>query len=257
MRAARGWGASAEPARAACDGLAGSQARVAELPAEATVRDLDARVAGRTPPRVRSGPFADPADAAARVLIGGLFLGLAVRIARDFLATGRLTGLLLLASELLVVVLTVVRRSASVVDRSWQARVATALSLLGPPLVRPTSSGAWVPDGATAIVSSAGLLVVIAGKLALGRSFGLVPAHRGLVSGGPYRLVRHPIYAGYLLTHLAFLVAHPTAWNLLVFGAADLALLVRMEYEERLLARDEAYRVYARRVRWRLVPGVF
>ena len=47
------------------------------------------------------------------------------------------------------------------------------------------------------------------GKITLGRSFGVVPANRGVVVGGPYNFVRHPIYTGYLITHVAFLVANP------------------------------------------------
>ena len=43
-------------------------------------------------------------------------------------------------------------------------------------------------------------LLVEDGKLSLGRSFGLMPANRGVVSTGMYRLVRHPIYLGYLVT---------------------------------------------------------
>ena len=50
------------------------------------------------------------------------------------------------------------------------------------------------------MVSAIGLAVVIVGKMTLGRSFGVVPANRGVVVGGPYRLVRHPIYTGYLIT---------------------------------------------------------
>lgn len=227
-------------------------------PGEAQLATPSLATEARSPGRPGRGGslFADPGDAAARIVTGGLFLGLAYRIGVDFLETGRVTGLLLLASELLVVILTVVRRPASDVDRRWRARLVTAVSLLGPPLVRPAPSGAWVADGITAACSSAGLLALIAGKLALGRSFGLVPAHRGVVASGPYRVVRHPIYAGYLLTHVAFLAAHPTARNFLAFGVADLALLVRMRYEEELLARDAAYRTYAARVRWRLVPGI-
>ena len=53
----------------------------------------------------------------------------------------------------------------------------------------------------TALISTVGLLFVIAGKITLGRSFGIVPANRGVVAG-PYTLVRHPIYAGYLLSHI-------------------------------------------------------
>ena len=50
-------------------------------------------------------------------------------------------------------------------------------------------------------------MFVIAGKITLGRSFGIVPANRGVVTAGR-TLVRHPIYTGYLVSHLAF--AWPT-----------------------------------------------
>ena len=84
-----------------------------------------------------------------------------------------------------------------------------------------------------------------------------MPANRGVVSSGLYRLVRHPIYLGYLITHVGFLAANPTFWNFLVFVGADVALMVRAVCEERMLARDPAYRDYQETVHWRVVPGVF
>ena len=199
----------------------------------------------------------DVADRVARILIIALFSFMAVRIGADFLATGRLTGPLLLASEALVVVLTVFRRAPAVVDRSVRARVLTLLSMLGPPLVRPASVATLAPEVITVGVSAIGLLVVIAGKMSLGRSFGLIPANRGIVSTGLYRVVRHPIYLGYLITHVAFVAANPTVWNISLLLTADIALLARAVCEERTLARDEAYRSYQTRVRWRVVPGFF
>ena len=197
----------------------------------------------------------DLADRVARILIIALFSFMAVRIGADFLATGRLTGLLLLASEALVVVLTVLRRAPAVVDRSVRARVLTALSLLGPPAGAPASVATLAPEVITVGLSALGLLVVIAGKMSLGRSFGLIPANRGIVSTGLYRVVRHPIYLGYLITHVAFVAANPTVWNIALLLTADIALLARAVCEERTLARDEAYRAYQTRVRWRVVPG--
>jgi protein-S-isoprenylcysteine O-methyltransferase Ste14 len=52
--------------------------------------------------------------------------------------------------------------------------------------------------------------VVIAGKVALGRSFGIAPANRGVGRPRPYGFVRHPIYSGYIVTHIAFAIAHPS-----------------------------------------------
>jgi protein-S-isoprenylcysteine O-methyltransferase Ste14 len=116
---------------------------------------------------------------------------------------------------------------------------------------------ALVPDALTVGVSAVGLMIVVAGKLTLGRSFGIVPANRGVVTGGPYDIVRHPIYLGYMITHLAFLAAHPLARNLIVIAIADAALVARALVEERTLEKDDRYQAYCRRVSWHLVPGVF
>lgn len=197
-------------------------------------------------------------DLMARAFVAMLFTLLSYNLFGDYLRTGRVTGLLLLASESLVVVLTVVRRRSQVVDRSMAGVVTTAISLAGPVLLRASASGSAVlPDAATAMVSAIGLGLVIAGKLALGRSFGIAPANRGIVIRGPYVLMRHPIYTGYLISHLAFVIAHPMAWNAMVVALADGALILRALIEERVLSRDAEYRSYCQRVAWHLVPGVF
>jgi protein-S-isoprenylcysteine O-methyltransferase Ste14 len=72
-----------------------------------------------------------------------------------------------------------------------------------------------------------------------------------------YRFVRHPIYLGYLLTHIGFVAANLADWNLCILAAADIALMMRAVREERTLAQDPEYRDYMQRVRWRIIPGVF
>lgn len=199
----------------------------------------------------------DLADFAGKAVIVTLFTLMAVRLTFDYLATGRMTGLLLVASEALVVVLTVFRREALVVDRSLRARVLTAIALVGPPLVRPAHVAPLLSEVLTVGISTIGLLVVIVGKMSLGRSFGLMPANRGIVSTGLYRLVRHPIYLGYLVTHVAYVAANPTLWNFTVLVTADIGLLARAVCEEQTLAHDPEYRAYQTRVRWRVLPGLF
>jgi protein-S-isoprenylcysteine O-methyltransferase Ste14 len=196
-------------------------------------------------------------DLVARVIVIVLFSLMSANLFGDYQRTGHVTGLLLLASESLVVVLTIVRRRTSLVDRSAAGVITTAVSLAGPPLLRAFGESTLVPDQATAILSAAGLGLVILGKMALGRSFGIAPANRGVVMRGPYVVVRHPIYAGYLLTHIAFLLAHPTPWNAAVLVVADSALVIRALIEERVLGADAEYQSYCRRVGWHLVPGVF
>ena len=197
------------------------------------------------------------ADLLARAAVALLFVLLSVTVLEDFAQTRRVTGLLLLVSEAMVVVLTIFRRRTNIVDRSVAAMVVTTLSLIGPPLLRPSDGPALLPDAMTALISAFGLCFVIAGKFSLGRSFGLAPANRGIVDSGPYLLVRHPIYSGYLVTHIAFLAAHPRPLNLAIVVIADSALVIRALLEERVLGRDARYRSYCSRVGWHLVPRVF
>ena len=74
---------------------------------------------------------------------------------------------------------------------------------------------------------------------------------------GPYRLVRHPIYLGWLLA--TFGPAHMTTDRLLFAGISALYLVVAMPIEERGLRREfgETYTRYAERVRWRVVPYIY
>jgi len=202
-------------------------------------------------------PARDLGELASKILIVTLFSFMSTRIAQDCAQTGHVTGMLLLASEALVVALTLVRRSAGIVDRTFRARLLTIVATFGPPLVRPDSLEGLAPETVTLIISAVGLIVVVLGKLSLGRSFGLSPANRGVVCSGMYRIVRHPIYLGYLIIHVGFVAANPSSWNIAILAIADIALMRRAKCEELTLARDDEYRAYMDRVRWRVLPGVF
>jgi protein-S-isoprenylcysteine O-methyltransferase Ste14 len=196
-------------------------------------------------------------DVLTRLVVAGLWLFLCAALLSDYRRTGHLTGLLFLVSEGLVVVFTLLRRQSSIVDRSMAAVILTAVSVVGPPLLRPSPVPGILPDVFTAVISGIGMVVVIAGKFTLGRSFGLIPANRGVVSRGPYGIVRHPIYLGYVISHAAFMLANPTFTNIILVFGSDAALIARALVEERVLRGDERYRDYCQRVSWHLVPGVF
>ena len=95
------------------------------------------------------GPRRNASELLARATVSVLFTLLTINILQDFLRTGRITGLLLLVSEALVIVLTVIRRPAHIVDRSVRAAMVTAISVVGPPLLLPSDAGGLVPDVVT------------------------------------------------------------------------------------------------------------
>ncbi len=191
-----------------------------------------------------------------RTLISALFVLLAWRMLGDFMRTGRATDLLLLVGEAIVVVLTCLRRPASIVDKRPVVRLVAAASMTFPLLSEPAQNGPLLSEAAAAMLLGMGLVIVVGGKMSLGYSFGLLPANRGVMERGLYRIVRHPIYLGYLLTHIPFLAAHPSGWNAAVLLAGDAALIVRALYEEETLGRDPQYVRYCQAVRWRLLPGI-
>jgi protein-S-isoprenylcysteine O-methyltransferase Ste14 len=93
------------------------------------------------------------------------------------------------------------------------------------------------------VVAAAWIFVSI---LSLGRCFGVLPEARGLVTTGPYRIVRHPLYLGEFGMCAGFLIAAPVAWNLGVAVFFAGAQAVRMLLEERALkAEFGAYARYA------------
>jgi protein-S-isoprenylcysteine O-methyltransferase Ste14 len=102
-----------------------------------------------------------------------------------------------------------------------------------------------------------GLLICVWSLAALGRSFGFAAADRGMVRRGPYRVVRHPIYASYVLLQLGYLLQSISVRNALVMLFASSCNVGRALAEERLLANNGQYDTYRAQVRWRVLPGVW
>jgi protein-S-isoprenylcysteine O-methyltransferase Ste14 len=79
-----------------------------------------------------------------------------------------------------------------------------------------------------------------------------------VVSSGPYRWMRHPGYAGALLSYLASPLLLDSCWAFLPAVLLALVLIIRTRLEDRTLQEElPGYRDYAARVRYRLLPGVW
>lgn len=163
---------------------------------------------------------------------------------------------ILLVSEIAAVVMIIFRKRAKLTDLTPYAILVALVGTTGGLMVHP-GGAALIPEWIAGIVMICGGLFNISAKVALNRSFGLTAANRGVKRKGPYRLMRHPMYAGYIITQFGFLLANPTTWNLVVYLVAWSAQLLRIQAEERVLGQDEAYRAYAAAVPYRLAPGLY
>lgn len=196
-------------------------------------------------------------DLVEKFVVAAFMALLAARLVPAAVATAALPILLLLISESVVVLFILLRRRTRDISRrpaDWLVGLAGTLL----PLLAIAPEGAPIAPVATCVaLMLAGFLLQLAAKLTLRRSFGVVAANRGVKASGPYRLIRHPMYAGYALTHVGFLLAGPTWWNFAIYGGTLAIQIRRILAEERVLNQDPAYRALAAKVRHRLLPFVF
>jgi protein-S-isoprenylcysteine O-methyltransferase Ste14 len=174
----------------------------------------------------------------------------------------RLSLLFLLVAESYTLLLVVLARRASQRDMSAPAMLATTYALGFMLLLEPQGTLRLVPEALGVALQALSLVWQFTAKVFLGRSFGLLPAQRGLVVRGPYRFVRHPIYFGYLVGHIGFLLVNFSWQNALVLGTLYVAQVLRIQREEAVLSQGTGqagidYRQYQARVRWRLLPFVY
>lgn len=170
------------------------------------------------------------------------------------LATGTAAAWAVAAYELLrfgvlqtFTVLVAIRRDSIRPSREPIAFAACAAAFLSFALLKRPSelggAGLAIAGDTVAAVFEAWLLISV---FALGKCFGILPEARGVVTRGPYRLVRHPVYLGEIGAIAGLAIAAGSVWNAAIALVGVGAQLVRIRLEERELAANfPAYREYA------------
>ena len=114
---------------------------------------------------------------------------------------------------------------------------------------------AWPGVGLVLVTLAASLSLV--SLLAMGRRFGIRPALRGLVTGGPYRFVRHPMYLSYVIADIGYNLQEWNSVTLLLVLAGWASLVYRIHAEERVLSQHAEWPAYTILVGCRLFPGLW
>jgi protein-S-isoprenylcysteine O-methyltransferase Ste14 len=173
---------------------------------------------------------------------------------QGYLETGRLLGVALFVEQLVVVAVYLVRRPArALTERLGDWCLAFGGTFL-PVLFRPEGVHPAWGVSAGFVLQLVGLAICASSLLVLGRSFGFAAADRGLVRRGPYAVVRHPVYAGYILLQGGYVLQSISLRNIFVFVAVTAFNVGRSIVEERVLAANPDHAAYRTQVVRRLVP---
>lgn len=174
--------------------------------------------------------------------------------ATAFLENPAFVTALFFVLETSIVIAFCIRRPAFIQSNQWHDWVPAFGAIVIGMLFQPS----WKPRDVALgyILQVVGVCVTLLGMLSIGRSFAILPANRGLRTGGIYAYIRHPIYAGYMLVYSGYTILNPLGVNFMVLLCCVGMLFWRAANEERLLARDPSWFTYAKRVRWRFLPYI-
>jgi len=162
--------------------------------------------------------------------------------------------------HVIVLVVALVRRPPAVQDHSPATSTAVVIAYGYPYaqaiyLQKVPGTPMWPAAGTILVIVAACLSL---GTLAvLGRRFGVRPGLRGLVTKGPYQVVRHPMYLAYVLGDIGYNLQERNPGTVLLVLVGWASLIYRIDREERVLAHDPRWAAYAASVRYRLLPGIW
>lgn len=189
------------------------------------------------------------------IFLAVVFGAFAFANAASFVEEPRLSVLLIVLVEAIVVVFLLIRRDPQETRHTWQTWSTTTIGTFAPMLLRPTDATADLLIGE--ILQVGGFVLQIIALLYLSRSFGLLPAYRGVQSSGLYSLVRHPLYSAYVISFTGYLINNPSVANAGAIVIGIVFLVLRIRCEEALLMTYDDYSRYAGQTRWRLIPAVW
>ena len=171
-----------------------------------------------------------------------------------------LTDWIYVVQHLIVLAIALTRAPPGVRDSSPSTMLAIAVSYAYPYaqiIYLRTVPGVPVSPELGLVLVIVSACLSFASLIVLGRLFGVRPALRGVMTKGPYRIVRHPMYLAYVIGDIGYNLQEWNTGTVLMVIAGWAALLYRIHAEERVLSQDSRWQVYSGSVRYRLLPGLW
>jgi protein-S-isoprenylcysteine O-methyltransferase Ste14 len=173
-------------------------------------------------------------------------IGIGIEIDRQWQTAGSFIGAVTIASELcgggfltLQLILVFYRklpiaRSPRIAPRFWAIIGANSSYAI---LLLPRAQPEALRGIASALLICLGTISSILTLSYLGKAFAILPQARLLVTSGPYRLVRHPLYLCETISVLGVSLLYSQPWAIIIAICGFALLFPRMKYEENILSK--------------------
>ncbi|MGD0120856.1 MAG: isoprenylcysteine carboxylmethyltransferase family protein [Candidatus Binatus sp.] len=190
-------------------------------------------------------------------LLGASFLLTTMPAGRDFsFSLAGVSNIVWLAGAAIMAVMSFARFAPRSSTVNLRTVAATGGMLFLPCLMRSTTPSIGMLATIGLVLELLGVALTQVARIYMGRRFGILPANRGIVSKGPFRWVRHPIYFGWFLLSIGYAMSFPSERNIMLLVVSIPLTIWRIDLEETHLSADPEYRLYKDRVPYRLLPGV-
>lgn len=194
-------------------------------------------------------------EKAANLTLALIYVFFVYRFFIDLVQTQRLSVLILMIYETMIVYFLLTRAMPIKVSTRPYDWCIAVLGTWVPLTMQPstTFNEIWFLNGLQVV----GFLISMIGLYSLSKSFGIVAANRGIKMDGIYRFIRHPLYTGYILSVFCFVAQNITVWNIVMYVAMIILLVLRVLSEERLLSEDSEYKTYMQKTKYRFIPYIW
>ncbi len=107
------------------------------------------------------------------------------------------------------------------------------------------------------IIFLLGAIIALISFCFLGKNFAILPVLRDVSVKGPYRIVRHPVYAGEFIMIAACALSNLTILSIITIVLAVPFAVIRIYAEESVLKESSIYCSYMKKVKYRLIPLIY
>lgn len=189
------------------------------------------------------------------VILGAVFANFVYHHSQSYADDPRISTLLAMLQAFSLVIFFLIRSYPSKTSSKPADWIFASLATWLPFFFMPVEGSGEI--AIFVIIQLIGMLITITGIMSLNRSIAIIASIRTIKTSGLYKLVRHPMYLGYVLAFSSFVAQNISIANVAILITIITCDIRRILAEETILSEMPEYQLYKQRTRYRLIPFIW